>query len=171
MRGIGNGRHYYRLFPCIRPPVFRLFFFTCEKSSRRPWTKSKMNKSQDLVASSGPTFVHTRTPKIKRIKTTTKSWTTRKRENTATSMEARNGSMIPLYKFNAQIGFRWSGITRLLPCPTSMLFFLRLVLSSAAHESRQVFFSPSIVDYWTQFYAPTQHGEKASFARGITTKV
>jgi hypothetical protein len=30
-------------------------------------------------------------------------------------MEARNGWVTPLYKFNAQIGFRWSGITRLLP--------------------------------------------------------
>jgi hypothetical protein len=42
----------------------------------------------------------------KRIKTTTKSGTRRRRENVATSMEARNGWVTPLYKFNAQIGFR-----------------------------------------------------------------
>lgn len=163
MRGIGNGRHYYDDFPVYGGPFFVFSFTLARRAAAAHEPSQKMNKSQDLVASSGPKFVHTRTPRIKRIKTTTKSWTTRKRENTATSMEARNGSMIPLYKFNAQIGFRWSGITRLLPCPTSMLFFFRLVLSSAAHESRQVFFSPSIVDYWTQFYAPTQHEEREVF--------
>jgi hypothetical protein len=76
-------------------------------------------------------------------------------------MEARNGWVTPLYKFNAQIGFRWSGITRLLPCPTSMLFFLRLVvLSSAGHESGQVFSPLQLSTIEPQFYAPTQHGEK-----------
>jgi hypothetical protein len=51
-----------------------------------------------------------------------------------------------------------------------MLFFLRLVvLSSAGHESGQVFSPLQLSTIEQQFYAPTQHGKKRSFARGITT--
>ncbi len=67
MRGIVNGSHYDD-FPVYGRPFFIFSFsllFVYEKSSRRPRTKSKTNKSQDLVASSGATFVHTRTQENK----------------------------------------------------------------------------------------------------------
>jgi hypothetical protein len=80
MRGIGNGRHYDD-FPVYGRPFFIFSFSRFCLSTRKAAAaahepKSKTNKSQDLVASSGATFVHTRTQENKN---NNKKWNKKKK--------------------------------------------------------------------------------------------
>jgi hypothetical protein len=107
MRGIGDGRHYDD-FPVYGRPFFIFSFSRFCLSTRKAAAAAHEPSQKRIKAKTWSPVPGQRlfTRGHKRIKTTTKSGTRRRRENVATSMEARNGWVTPLYTFNAQIGFR-----------------------------------------------------------------